>query len=117
MWLNLSKIFILFAGLFSGLLRYLLKSGKTRNRKPAESRTNKVLIIYSPGLFSACKKGLPCESAVRFLYTYVQTRSGGQHVSPLSHLTPQSLPCRLSFPLMNLFTLAVLIVIKSEPVK
>ena len=88
MWLNFSRIFILFAGLFSGLLRYLLKSGKTRNRKPAESSTNKVLIIYSPGLFSAREKGLPCESAVTFLYTYVQTRSGGQHVSPLLHLIP-----------------------------
>ena len=117
MWLNFSRIFILFAGLFSGLLRYLLKSGKTRNRIPAESTTNKVLITYFPGLFSARKKGLPRESAVRFLYTYVQTRSGGQHVSPLSHLTPQSLPCRLSFPFMNLFALAVLIVIYSEPVK
>lgn len=93
-------------GSFLGSFAISFKIGKN-----VESSTNKVLIIYSPGLFSARKKGLPCESAVRFLYTYVQTRSGGQHVSPLSHLTPQSLPCRLSFPLMNLFALAVLIVI------
>ena len=42
-------------GSFLGSFAISFKSGKN-----LESSTNKVLIIYSPGLFSAREKGLPC---------------------------------------------------------